>query len=385
MPQTPVPQGPKALSGGALGQPPVESSGNEMFDAECLKLINEYFYGIRIFPGQDPTHVYVGWVTTQYHLHSKEFNKDKVRRGSVIIEDDFEMPIDRINRQSCYVVRTDELFNEVTQDASGKGASQGMFIGCFVDTATGIIRFTCEGKETSHRWKMEPDTKLFPAIFVEATSKEILQIELGRTPTTLPLSAAVLPTSDKHINPQSPPRLKVQCLRPHQWARVPNTTLQVHALKLSDIRGWSMLCEDPVSMLALHIPEEDRCIDILELIEMEKLLSFHAHSLTLYAALCYQSNYRAAHALCQHVDQKQLLYAIRSEYMSGPLRQGFYDLLICLHLESHATTMEVCKMEYIIPLGPELKFLYEDEEMRHSLRSLITESVRPQMRMTEIT
>ncbi|XP_070066573.1 ryanodine receptor isoform X6 [Drosophila virilis] len=385
IPPSPVPQGPKQLSSSNLGQPPVESSGNEMFDAECLKLINEYFYGVRIFPGQDPTHVYVGWVTTQYHLHSREFNKSKVRRGSVYIEDYYEVPIERIDRQSCYVVRADELFNEVTQDASGKGASQGMFVGCFVDTATGIIRFTCEGKDTSHRWMMEPDTKLFPAIFVEATSKEILQIELGRTPTTLPLSAAVLPTSDKHINPQSPPRLKVQCLRPHQWARVPNTSLQVHALKLSDIRGWSMLCEDPISMLALHIPEEDRCIDILELIEMDKLLSFHAHTLTLYAALCYQSNYRAAHALCQHVDQKQLLYAIRSEYMSGPLRQGFYDLLIALHLESHATTMEVCKNEYITPLGVELKELYAEDEMRHSLRSLVTESVRPQLRMTEIT
>ncbi|XP_055857541.1 ryanodine receptor isoform X8 [Episyrphus balteatus] len=377
--------GPKAMSGGNLGNPSVESSGNEMFDADCLRLINEYFYGVRIFPGQDPTHVYVGWVTTQYHLHSKEFNKSKVRCASVVIEDYYEQIMEHIDRQSCYVVRADELFNEVTQDASGKGASQGMFVGCFVDTATGIIRFTCEGKETSHRWLMEPDTKLFPAIFVEATSKEILQIELGRTPTTLPLSAAVLPTSDKHVNPQSPPRLKVQCLKPHQWARVPNTALQVHALKLSDIRGWSMLCEDPVSMLALHIPEEDRCIDILELIEMDKSLSFHSHTLTLYAALCYQSNYRAAHALCQHVDQKQLLYAIRSEYMSGPLRQGFYDLLIALHLESHATTMEVCKNEYITPLGPELKELYGDEEMCHSLRSLVTESVRPQLRMTEIT
>ncbi|XP_067629192.1 ryanodine receptor isoform X17 [Eurosta solidaginis] len=385
IPSAPVQQGPKQLSSSTLGQPTIESSGDELFDAECLKLINEYFYGVRIFPGQDPTHVYIGWVTTQYDLHSKEFNKSKVRCGSVIIEDVYGAVVDRIDRQSCYVVRADELFNEVTQDSSGKGASQGMFVGCFVDTSTGIIRFTCEGKETTHRWMMEPDTKLFPAIFVEATSKEILQIELGRTSTTLPLSAAVLPTSDKHINPQSPPRLKVQCLKPHQWARVPNTALQVHALKLSDIRGWSMLCEDPISMLALHIPEEDRCIDTLELIEMDKLLSFHAHTLTLYAALCYQSNYRAAHALCQHVDQKQLLYAIRSEYMSGPLRQGFYDLLIALHLESHATTMEVCKNEYVIPLGAELKELYNDDEMCHSLRSLITESVRPQMRMTDIT
>ncbi|XP_075211293.1 ryanodine receptor [Lycorma delicatula] len=362
----------------------VESIGNEIFDVECLKLINEYYYAIRIFPGQDPTHVYVGWVTTQFHLHTKEFNQSKVRKVIVHTLDEFSRVNESVERQSCYMVRADELYNEVTNDASGKGASQGMLVGCSVDAATGFMTFTCEGKETSHRYKMEPDTKLFPAIFVEATSKEVLQIELGRTSTTLPLSAAVLQNSERHVIPQFPPRLKVQCLKPHQWARVPNVSLQVHALKLSDIRGWSMLCEDPVSMLALHIPEEDRSIDILELIEMEKLLSFHAHTLTLYAALCFQSNYRAAHTLCLHVDEKQLLYAIRSDYMSGPLRQGFYDLLIALHLESHATTMEVCKNEFIIPIGQELKELYEDPEMRHSLRSLKTESVLPTMKMTDI-
>ncbi|XP_023317849.1 ryanodine receptor isoform X1 [Trichogramma pretiosum] len=383
-PAIPERSAPKNMSVNLSGSG-VESIGNEIYDAECLKLMNEYFYGVRIFPGQDPTHVYVGWVTSQYHLHSKEFNLSKVRKASVSVISHEGVLIEEVNRQSCYMVRADELYNEVTQDASGKGASQGMFIGCFVDTATGLVSFTCEGKETSRKFVMEPDTKLFPAIFVEATSKEILQIELGRTSTTLPLSAAVLQSSERHVIPQFPPRLKVQCLKAHQWARVPNQSLQIHALKLSDIRGWSMLCEDAVSMLALHIPEEDRCIDILELIEMDKMLSFHSHTLTLYAALCYQSNYRAAHALCQHVDQKQLLYAIRAEYMSGPLRQGFYDLLISLHLESHATTMEVCKNEYIIPLGQELKDLYEQDEMRHSLRYLETESVRPQMKMSDIS
>ncbi|CAG9853862.1 unnamed protein product [Phyllotreta striolata] len=363
----------------------IESIGNEIYDAECLKLINEYFYGVRIFPGQDPAHTYIGWVTTQYHLHSKDFNQNQVLKSSVIVVDDFERIVERVERQSCYMVRADELYNQVTQDASGKGASQGMFIGCFLDAATGIITFTCDGKPTTHRFMMEPETKLFPAIFVEATSKEVLQFELGRTSTSLPLSAAVLQNSSKHVIPQFPPRLKVQCLKPHQWARVPNHSLQVHALKLSDIRGWSMLCEDPVSMLALHIPEEDRCIDILELIEMDKLLSFHAHTLTLYAALCYQSNYKAAHVLCKHVDQKQLLYAIKSEYMSGPLRQGFYDLLIAVHLESTATTMEVCKNEYVIPIGQELKDLYDDADMGHSLRKLKMESIQPQMKTSDIT
>ena len=68
----------------------IESFGSEVYDSECLKLINEYFYGVRIFPGQDPTHIYVGWVTTQYHTHTKEFKQDIVRRSSIVIEDDYE-------------------------------------------------------------------------------------------------------------------------------------------------------------------------------------------------------------------------------------------------------------------------------------------------------
>lgn len=244
-----------------------------------------------------------------------------------------------VERHSCYMFSTEELHAEVNTEAGGKGASQGMFIGCFVDTATGFITMQCDGKDTRHKYRMEPGTKLFPAVFVEPTSREVLQFELGRTPTTLPLSAAVLQNSEKHLVPQMPPRLKVQILKPNQWSRVPNTSLKIHALKLSDIRGWSVLAEDSVPMLALHIPEEDRCIDILELIEYERLLTFHAHTLTLYCAVCFQSNFKAAHTLCSHVDQKQLLYSIQSEYMSGPLRMGFYNLLIALHLESFASTM----------------------------------------------
>lgn len=81
-----------------------------------------------------------------------------------------------MDRQSSYMVRADELYSEVSQDPSGKAPSQGLFIGCFVDTSTGIVSFTCEGKETKQRFRMEPGTKLFPAVFVKATSKDALQV-----------------------------------------------------------------------------------------------------------------------------------------------------------------------------------------------------------------
>ncbi len=107
------------------------------------------------------------------------------------------------------MVRADELYAEVSNDPSGKTPSQGLFIGCFIDTSTGIISFTCEGKETKQKFRMEPGQKLFPAVFVKATSKDAMQFELGRTSTSLPLSSAVLLNSGKHSAPQFPPRLKV--------------------------------------------------------------------------------------------------------------------------------------------------------------------------------
>lgn len=73
----------------------VEAIGNEIFDPECMKLMNEYFYGVRIFPGQDPTHVYIGWVTSQYHLHTKDFNLSRVRKSSVAIMDDYDRLVEQ--------------------------------------------------------------------------------------------------------------------------------------------------------------------------------------------------------------------------------------------------------------------------------------------------
>lgn len=65
--------------------------------------------------------------------------------------------------------------------------------------------------------------------------------------TSLPLSAAVF-RGPKSVIPMSPPRLDVQVLAPCHWSRVPNIAVNVHTMKLSDIRGHSMLCEKPGKM-----------------------------------------------------------------------------------------------------------------------------------------
>ena len=58
-----------------------------------------------------------------------------------------------VDRQSCYMMRVDEMYAEVSNDPSGKPPSTGLFVGCFVDVSTGVVSFTCEGKEI----RQDPD------------------------------------------------------------------------------------------------------------------------------------------------------------------------------------------------------------------------------------
>lgn len=72
---TPRMQHRKSLSGAET----LEMEG-DILEYCSLENIDEYYFGVRIFPGQDPNHVYVGWVTTNYHYYDKSFDISKVRK-----------------------------------------------------------------------------------------------------------------------------------------------------------------------------------------------------------------------------------------------------------------------------------------------------------------
>ena len=55
-------------------------SETDMAEVEALMdMIDEYYYGVRIFPGQDPSNVYIGWVTPGFHMYASEFEMKKSR------------------------------------------------------------------------------------------------------------------------------------------------------------------------------------------------------------------------------------------------------------------------------------------------------------------
>lgn len=61
--------------------------GSDYLDSSSLDLVDEYFYGIRIFPGQEPNHVYCGWVTTTYKQFDTTFDINRTRK---VIYEGFE-------------------------------------------------------------------------------------------------------------------------------------------------------------------------------------------------------------------------------------------------------------------------------------------------------
>ncbi len=95
--------------------------------------------------------------------------------------------------------------------------------------------------------------------------------------------------------------------------------------------------------------------------------SSHYHTLKLYCALCAHGNTRVAHALCSHLDQSQLLYTIDNQYLSGLLREGFYDVLISVHLETARAARRMMSSEFIVPVTSETRSirLFPDGSRRH--------------------
>uniref|UniRef100_A0A452HRD6 Ryanodine receptor 3 n=1 Tax=Gopherus agassizii TaxID=38772 RepID=A0A452HRD6_9SAUR len=325
-----------------------------------------YYYSVRVFAGQDPSSVWVGWVTPDYHFYSENFDLNKNSTVTVTLGDERGRVHESVKRSNCYMVWGGDTFANSQRSSR---SNVDLEIGCLVDLSTGMLSFTANGKDLGTCYQVEPTTKLFPAVFIQPTSTNLFHFELGKLKNTMPLSAAVFKSEERNPISQCPPRLDVQTITPVLWSRMPNSFLKVETERISERHGWVVQCLEPLQMMALHIPEENRCVDILELCEQEDLLQFHYHTLKLYSSVCALGNNRVAYALCSHVDLSQLFYTIDNQYLPGLLRAGFYDLLISIHLERAKEAKLMMNNEFIIPITDETRKieLYPDESKRHGL------------------
>ncbi|XP_020570403.2 ryanodine receptor 3 isoform X4 [Oryzias latipes] len=358
-----------------LSQPPKEGA-----DYSC---ITTYFHSVKVFAGQDPACVWVGWVTPDYHYYSKNFSLAKTQTVTVTLGDERGRVHESVQRSNCYMV----CAADAVSPSSSSRSNSDLEIGCLIDLATGLVSFTANGNELPTVYQVEPNTKLFPAVFVLPTSPNLFQFEFVKIKDAMPLSSAMFKSEHNNPVPQCPPRLDVQTIVAVLWSRMPNTFLNVETARVSERHGWVIQCLEPLQMMAVHIPEENRCLDILELSEHEDLRKFHYHTLKLYCALCALGNTRVSHALCSHLDQSQLLYTIDNQYLSGMLREGFYNVLISIHLETAKEARLMMNNEFIIPVTDETRSikLFPDESKQHSLPGVtLSTSLKPRVNFSPV-
>ncbi|XP_028278418.1 ryanodine receptor 2 [Parambassis ranga] len=311
---------------------------------------SRYYYSVRVLPGQEPLNVWVGWVTSDFHQYDMTFDTDSVHTVTVTLGDDSGKVLESVTRRNCYMVCAGEATG-----LSQSRRSAGLEIGCLIDSATGLLTFTSNGMDMATFYQVEASTKLFPAVFVKPTTSNMFQFELGRIKNVMPLSSGLLRSHRRNPTPQCPPRIQVQHLSPAIWARVPDSALQVLVDRPEERHGWRITCNEPLQVMTLQIPDENRSVDILELSELEDLLTFHHNTLLLYCSLCALGNTRVCHALCSHVDEPQVLYAIQNPHLTGLLRSTFYHLLIQVYLSGHSTACLMMNHEYIVPMSDQIR------------------------------
>lgn len=56
--------------------------------AYAAPLSAQYYYSVRIFPGQEPSSVWVGWVTSDFHQYDPGFELHNVRTVTVTLGDE---------------------------------------------------------------------------------------------------------------------------------------------------------------------------------------------------------------------------------------------------------------------------------------------------------
>lgn len=69
----------------------------------CIKIhwitrFYQYYYSVRVFAGQEPSGIWVGWITPDYHQYDPHFDMNKVRNVTVTVGDDKGNIHDRYGR-----------------------------------------------------------------------------------------------------------------------------------------------------------------------------------------------------------------------------------------------------------------------------------------------
>lgn len=150
-----------------------DQQGND-YEHDEIRAINEhvheYYYAVRILPGQNPRSVFIGWVTSRFKpIISPEQLEDSnmtsvnrlatlIRRCTITQTGEDGSILESVVRQDAYMFcAADLLENIADSETVARRVVNGLVIGCLCDVSTGVLSFYVNGKESTQ--KLEVRTK----------------------------------------------------------------------------------------------------------------------------------------------------------------------------------------------------------------------------------
>ncbi|CAF4086783.1 unnamed protein product [Rotaria sordida] len=123
--------------------------------------VHEYYYAIRILPGQNPRSVFIGWVTSRFKPIDRQYDTTtnkltKFTRYCTITQtSDKGSIVESIRRQDAYMFcASDLLDNMIDKGNVARRVANGLVIGCLCDVSTGQLTFYVNGKESTQKFQV---------------------------------------------------------------------------------------------------------------------------------------------------------------------------------------------------------------------------------------
>ncbi|CAF4732744.1 unnamed protein product, partial [Rotaria sp. Silwood1] len=122
--------------------------------------VHEYYYSIRILPGQNPRSVFIGWVTSRFKPINRQYDTSlnkltKLIRYCTITQTGNDGSIvESIRRQDAYMFCASDLLDNMNDKENvTRRVVNGLLIGCLCDVSTGQLTFYVNGKESTQKFQ----------------------------------------------------------------------------------------------------------------------------------------------------------------------------------------------------------------------------------------
>lgn len=131
--------------------------------ADDIKIVNEYvyeyYYAVRILPGQNLRSVFIGWVTSRFKpIHRPDevivnVLPKLIRHCTITQTRDDGSIVESIRRQDAYVICASDLLENMPDKANvARRVANGLLIGCLCDVSTGQLTFYVNGRESTQKY-----------------------------------------------------------------------------------------------------------------------------------------------------------------------------------------------------------------------------------------